>query len=120
MKKQRKIQANKRLRWQRCWAALLIALILLGGGAALWQAAEIMAAETRCGQVFASVTPQNGVLDFTILGWEGQLPYVRWGHELAKDFTALPAPGRLLLWGCGALWELWQQKILPFTKAFLC
>ena len=119
MEKKRRNTINPRLRRQRGWAALLVALVWLGGGAALWQVADTMAAETRCGQVFAAITPQEGVLEFTLLGREGQLPYARWGHELAKDFTALPAAGRLLLWGSKALWALWQQEILPSAQAFL-
>lgn len=106
---------QKRLRRQRRWAALFIVLTLAGGGAALHRAAGIMAAETRCGQVFASVAPGDGVLDFTVMGRSGILPYAAWGRALAADFGALAGPGRLLLWGCGALRAVWQQEILPFA-----
>ena len=74
MEKKRRNKINPRLRRQRGWAALLVALVWLGGGAALWQVADTMAAETRCGQVFAAITPQEGVLEFTLLGREGHLP----------------------------------------------
>lgn len=50
-----------------------------------------------------------------LLGRAGQLPYARWGRELAKDFTALPGTGRLLLWGGTALWALWEEEIRPFA-----
>ena len=99
---------QKRLRRQRRWAAFFIILALAGGGAALHRAAGIMAAETRCGQVFASVAPGDGVLDFTVMGRSGTLPYAAGGRALA-------GPGRLLLWGCGALRAVWQQEILPFA-----
>ena len=64
---------------------------------------------------FAAITPGDGVVEFTLLGRVGQLPYARWGRELAKDFTALPGTGRLLLWGGTALWALWEEKIRPFA-----
>ena len=80
---------QKRLRRQRRWAAFFIVLALAGGGAALHRAAGIMAAETRCGQVFASVAPGDGVLDFTVMGRSGTLPYAAWGRALAADFGAL-------------------------------
>ena len=73
MEKKRRNKINPRLRRQRGWAALLVALVWLGGGAALWQVADTMAAETRCGQVFAAITPQEGVLEFTLLGREGAM-----------------------------------------------
>ena len=95
--------------------AMLVALVLLGGGAGLWRVADVMAAETRCGQAFAAITPGDGVVEFTLLGRAGQLPYARWGRELAKDFTALPGTGRLLLWGGTALWALWEEEIRPFA-----
>ena len=92
-----------------------MALVLLGGGAGLWRVADVMAAETRCGQAFAAITPGDGVGEFTLLGRARQLPYARWGRELAKDFTALPGTGRLLLWGGTALWALWEEEIRPFA-----
>ena len=64
----------------RRWAALFLLLVLAGGGAALWQISDVMAEGTRCGQVFASVTPQDGVLEFTLMGQSGSLPYAAWGQ----------------------------------------
>ena len=77
-----------------------------------------MAEGTRCGQVFASVTPQDGVLEFTLMGQSGSLPYAAWGHALWEDLTALPAAGRLLLWGGGAVRQLWQTRALPFLRQY--
>ena len=114
MKKGKK--ANPRAR--RRWAALFLLLALAGGGAALWQISDIMAEGTRCGQVFASVTPQDGVLEFTLMGQSGSLPYAAWGHALWEDLTALPAAGRLLLWGGGAVRQLWQTYARPFLRQY--
>ena len=111
MKKRKK--ANPRA--GRRWAALFLLLVLAGDGAALWQISDVMAEGTRCGQVFASVAPGDGKLDFTVMGRSGTLPYVAWGRALAAYFGALAGPGRLLLWGCGALRAVWQQEILPFA-----
>lgn len=118
MKHDGKAPQERYLRRRRRWAAVLVALVLLGGGAALWRVAEVMAAETRCGQTFAAITPREGAVDFMILGREGSLPYARWGSELKKDLTALPGPGRLLLWGCGALYRLYREEIVPFAASF--
>ena len=109
---------QKRLRRQRRWAAFFIVLALAGGGAALHRAAGIMAAETRCGQVFASITPRDGVLEFTLMGQSGSLPYAAWGHARWEDLTALPAAGRLLLWSGGAVRQLWQTCALPFLRQY--
>lgn len=118
MKKQEE-KAKRRARRQRRWAAVLVMLALAGGGTALWRTADIMAEETRCGQVFAAIVPREGALDFTILGRQGSLPYARWGEELVADLTALPAEGRLLLWGSRALKMLWEREILPFVDGFM-
>ena len=99
-------------------SSLLLLLALAGGGAALWQISDIMAEGTRCGQVFASVTPQDGVLEFTLMGQSGSLPYAAWGHALWEDLTALPAAGRLLLWSGGAVRQLWQTCALPFLRQY--
>ena len=119
MKRRETDKAKRRTRRQRRWAAVLVLLALAGGGTALWRTADIMAEETRCGQVFAAVVPREGTLDFTILGRQGCLPYARWGEELAADLTALPAEGRLLLWGSRALKTLWEREIFPFVDGFM-
>lgn len=119
MKREKTEKARQRICRQRWWAALLIALILAGGVAALRQTAEIMAKETRCSQVFATVTPREGALDFTILGQQGSVPYARWGEEWKADLTALPAAGRLLLWGSRALKTLLEQEFLPILNSFM-
>ncbi len=119
MKRRETDKARRRTRRQQRWAAVLVILVLAGGGTALWRTADIMAEETRCGQVFAAVVPREGALDFTILGRQGSLPYARWGKELVADLTALPAEGRLLLWGSGALKALWEREILPFVDGFM-
>ena len=119
MKKEKAEKAKRRARRQRRWAALLIALMLTGGAAALRQTAAIMAEETRCGQAFAAVTPREGALDFTILGQQGSVPYARWGEEWKANLTALPAAGRLLLWGSHALKTLLEQDFLPILDSFM-
>ena len=55
--------------------------------------------------------PGDGVVEFTLLGRVGQLPYARWGQELAKGILRrCRGTGRLLLWGGTALWALWGRE----------
>ena len=110
---------NARIGRRRRLAALAILLAVLCGCMGFWQTAQVMADTTRSGQVLAAVALQNGSVDFTLMGRHGSLPYTLWGSELLENLTALPAAGRLLLWGSLSLKELWGREILPFLTGFL-
>lgn len=88
--------------------------IFLGGACAVVYLSDRMAETTRSGQRAAVFAADKERLSYSILGQEGEIVWREAAGRLREDFTALPARGRLLLWGAAAARRFWREEAKPF------
>ena len=93
---------------------VLVTAIFFGGASAILYLSDRMAETTRSGQRAAVFAADKERLSYSILGQEGEIVWRDAAERLREDFTALPARGRLLLWGAAAARQFWREDAKPF------
>lgn len=107
---------NKKHRLAVSLTGICILLILAGGLWTAWRVDTVMQAGTHSEEPLAQFSMQDGDVRFSLFGYSGTIPLRSAAALLEESVTSLPSPQRLLLWGIGAVGDLWKNTVLPFAE----